>query len=239
MNTGVPRGFRSFRRLPARRPHEVLDSRSPSGVRASFYMRACTKALQAARTDPNAASNRVASANEGGAMANVPLADPVWAIDGSTQRFCRREARPRRGHQHDRLFQVQSGRLWTDCRVCCCTTDLRTGTGGIWTRRNPGSDAASRRRHRNDPGRRDQHQPEKTELHAGPPAHEEIAFGERKNDMSSLIDPYCAAAHRRARPNPDFNNARSVPDAARIVFPPPGDDAVSSAPSGSLAVSGG
>jgi len=238
MNTGVPRDFHSFRRLPARRPHEVLYSHSPSGVRDSFYKRAGTEEVQAARTDPSAASNRVASANEGGAMPSVPLADPAWATGRSTQDSAHGKFLPSAATRRTAFSRFDPPAFG---RIAGSVAAQRTYEQGLAASGPDGTRvlmppvavvvATSQ-----DDGTSIKRRKQSCMPAAGP---RRIAFGERKNDMSSLIDPYCAAAHRRARLNPQFGTARSVPEATRIVVRPPSDAAISGAANGSLAVSGG
>jgi hypothetical protein len=234
----TPWDSHSSRTIPARRPHGVLYSRSPSSVRTSFYMRACTKALQAARTHPSAASNRIVSANKGAAMANVPLAHPAWAHGGGTHRSAREEF----------LLGAATGRTAfsrfnppASERIAGSVAAQRTYEQGLAASGPDGTRVlmppAARAKCQGNGARIKRR--EHPELHAGQPGPRRITFGERKNDMSSLIDPYSAAAQRRARPYPPLSSARSVSGAARIGFRPPGDDAFSGAPDGSLAASGG
>jgi hypothetical protein len=234
----TPWGSRSSRTLPARRPHGVLYSRSPSSMRTSFYLRACTKEWQAARTDPSAALDRIPSANEGAAMANVPLARPAWADKGGAQPSARErlllgEATGRTAFS--RFNPPASG------RIAGSVAAQRTYEQGLAASGPDGTlvlmPPVARAMSQGDGTRIKQR--EHPELHAGQPGPRRITFGERKNDMSSPKDPYCAAAQRRARPHAPLTNARSASEAVRIVFRPPSNDAISGVPDGSLAASGG
>jgi hypothetical protein len=234
----TPWDSHSSRTIPARRPHGVLYSRSPSSMRTSFYLRACTKEWQAARTDPSAALDRIPSANEGAAMANVPLARPAWADKGGAQPSARErlllgEATGRTAFS--RFNPPASGRIAGSVAAQRTYEQglAASGPDGTLVLMPPVARAMSQ-----GDGTRIK-RGERPGQHAGQPGPRRITFGERKNDMSSLIDPYCAAPQRCARPFPPTSNVRSVSEAARIVFRPPGDGAISGVPDGSLAVSGG
>lgn len=181
----TPRGSRSSRTLPARRPHGVLYSRSPSSVRTSFYMRACTKEWQAARTNPSAVSNRIPSANEGAAMANVPLAHPAWADDGGTQHSGRENL----------LLSAAPGRTAFSRfnppvlgRIAGSVAAQRTYEQGLAASGPDGTRVlmppVARAMSQGD-GTRFKRR-EHPVLHAGQPGPRRITFGERKNDMSCI-----------------------------------------------------
>jgi hypothetical protein len=65
-----------------------------------------------------------------------------------------------------------------------------------------------------------------------------IALGERKNDMTSISDRFCAAARRQVLPKFESGHAASVPEADRQNSHQLSDDAPSRTVDGGLAASG-
>jgi hypothetical protein len=152
--------------------------------------------------------------------------------------FCPRKIPPRCGPWQDRLSRFNPPALG---RIAGSVAAQRTYEQGLAASRPDGTRVlmppVARSMSQGDGTRIKQR--EHPELHAGQPGPRRITFGERKNDMSSPKDPYCAAAQRRARPHAPLTNARSASEAVRIVFRPPSNDAISGVPDGSLAASGG
>jgi hypothetical protein len=62
--------------------------------------------------------------------------------------------------------------------------------------------------------------------------------GERKNDMNSISDRFCAAARRHVLPGFEIEHAASVPEVGRPVLNQVSDDAQQGVPDGCLAASG-
>lgn len=212
----APRDSRSSRTLPAPRPHGPLYSRFLSTAGASFYLRAGTTEWQAAQKEQGPCSYGLTTANEGAAMADFPSC--------STAR--------------SRFNPASFG------RIAGSVAAQRTYKQGLAASGPDGTRVLMPPVARSVPGhdseRRALDQMKETfRLHPGPSGSRRIAFGERKNDMSSRTDPNGAAAHKDACTPSRFKNAVGLSAKARTVSGPHGHVDIQRVPGSSLAALGG
>lgn len=211
-----PRDSRSSRTIPAPQPQGPLYSRFLPTAGASFYLRAGTTKCQAAQMEQGPLSYGLTTANEGAAMAHFPSC--------STAR--------------SRFNPASFG------RIAGSVAAQRTYKQGLAASGPDGTRVlmppVARIAPGLDSGRRALHQMKETfGLHPGPSGPPRIAFGERKNDMSSRTNPYGAAAHKGTCPSSRFKNALGLSAKARTVSGTHGHDDIRRVSGSSLAALGG